>query len=83
LASPAAYSMDIGSSFPLGLRRTGRKADDRCPYRAEVNAWSYTSTPAIVLIARCLIKHGYNLFIVIVVIVLIIIKIKLSLCLTN
>jgi len=46
----------------LGVKRLGREDDYPLPFSAEVmKAWSYTSTPQYVDIARCLIKQEIHL----------------------
>jgi hypothetical protein len=43
------------------VKRPGREADHSPPSSAEIeNAWSYTSTPQYVFMARCLVKHRDN-----------------------
>jgi hypothetical protein len=37
----------IGLYLPLGVKRPGREADHSPPSSAEVNEWSYTSTPPV------------------------------------
>jgi hypothetical protein len=37
----------VPESLSLGIKRPGREADHSPPSSAEVNAWSYTSTPPI------------------------------------
>jgi hypothetical protein len=45
----------------LGVKRPVREADHSSPSSTEVkNAWSYTSTPQYVFMARCLVKHSEN-----------------------
>jgi hypothetical protein len=45
----------------LGVKRPRYEADHSPPSSAEVkNAWSYTSTPQYVFMARCLVKYGDN-----------------------
>jgi hypothetical protein len=40
------------------VKRSGREADHSPPSTAEVkNAWSYTSIPQYIFMARCLVKH--------------------------
>jgi len=44
--------------WALGVKRPETEADHSSPPSGEVtNAWSYTSTPTIVLRAWCLVKH--------------------------
>jgi hypothetical protein len=42
------------------VKRPGRDADHSPPSSAEVNAWSYTSTPQYAFMAWCLVKHRDN-----------------------
>jgi hypothetical protein len=58
-AHPASYPMGIGD-LSLGLRRPGRESDHSTPSSAEVNVWSYTSTPQYVFMAWYVAKHGTN-----------------------
>jgi len=43
------------------VKRPGREADHSPPSDAEVNAWSYTSTPPYVFMAWCLVKYMVRL----------------------
>jgi hypothetical protein len=49
----------VSGALSLGLQPPGRKADNTPPSSAEVkNAWSYTSTPTIRLMAWCSVKKS-------------------------
>jgi hypothetical protein len=66
----ASHRMALGSIQPsiqwvpgalsLGVKRPGREADHSPPSSAEVNVWSYTSTPLYAFMAWCLVKHRDN-----------------------
>jgi hypothetical protein len=58
---PASYLMDTRGSFP-GVRRPGRGADHSPPSSAEVNEWSYTSTPQYAFMAWCSVKAQGQLY---------------------
>jgi hypothetical protein len=42
------------------VKQSGRKADHSPPFSAEVNVWSYISTPLYVFMTCCLINHRGN-----------------------
>jgi hypothetical protein len=44
-----------------GAKRQGREADHSCPYSAEANAWSSTTTPSIYLHGVVQINHSKNI----------------------
>jgi hypothetical protein len=55
----------VPRALSRGVKRLGREADHLPPSSTEVtNAWSYTATPPIVLIAWCLVKHRDNFTVV-------------------
>jgi hypothetical protein len=50
----------VPGALSLGVKRPGCEAEHSPPSSAEVNAWSYTSTPQYVFMAWCLVKHRDN-----------------------
>jgi hypothetical protein len=46
----------VPGALSLEVKRQGREADHSPPSSAEVNEWSYTSTPPIRLVAWCSVK---------------------------
>jgi hypothetical protein len=59
-AHPASYREPIGGCCFPGGRATGSRNFSPLPRVKIKNAWSYTSAPAYVFMAWCLIKHGDN-----------------------
>jgi hypothetical protein len=57
---PASYPMGTRGSFSAG-KAAGAWSWPLTSSSAEVNAWSYTSTPQYALMAWCLVKHRDNL----------------------
>jgi len=64
-AHPASCSIGMGA-LSLGVKRQEREANHSPPCSADFkNAYSYTSTPLIVLMAWCLSKQWIRLQVII------------------
>jgi hypothetical protein len=51
----------VGIAVSLGIKRPGRGADHSTPTSADgKKTWIYTSTPPVVFVAQCLVKHRHN-----------------------
>jgi len=57
----AWHNQRVSETLSLGVQRPGYEADHSPPSSVEVkNAWTYTSIPQYVFMARCLVKHRDN-----------------------